>query len=84
MHGIVKDLSRNKQRVAVLTDYGYTVFDIEYGEVSVGDQISGNLDDHGSQSLTNQTTRQPLSVYIEAIQATPSSARSLLSRIWRN
>ncbi len=81
MLGIVKGLSRNKQRVAVLTDYGYTVFDIEYGEVSMGDEITGNLDDHGSQDLTNQTTRQELSVYIEAIQATPSAAQSLLSYI---
>jgi hypothetical protein len=81
MHGIVKGLSRNKLRAAVLTEYGYTVFDIEHGEVSIGDEISGNLDDHGSQDLTNQTTRQTLSVYIEAIQATPSNAQSLLSRI---
>lgn len=81
MNGIVKGLSRNKQRAAVLTDNGYTVFDIEDGEVSMGDEITGNLDDHGDQDLTNQTTRQRLSVYIEAIQATPAAAQSLLSRI---
>jgi hypothetical protein len=81
MQGIVKGLSRNKQRVAVLTDEGYTVFDINDGEVSVNDLITGVLDDHGSQDLTNQTTKQRLSVYIEAIQATSAAAQSLLSRI---
>ncbi|MGZ8252509.1 MAG: hypothetical protein ACXW1P_08390 [Methylophilaceae bacterium] len=81
MQGTVKGLSKNKQRIAVLTDYGYTVFDINDGEASINDQICGNLDDHGSQDLTNQTTGHKLSVYIEAIQATPASAQSLLSRI---
>jgi hypothetical protein len=81
MHGIVKGLSKNKQRVAVLTDYGYTVFDIHDGEASLNDEISGSLDDHGSQDLTNQTTKHSLSVYIEAIQATPAAAQSLLSHI---
>lgn len=81
MQGIVKGFSRNKQRVAVLTDEGYTVFDINDGEVSIDDLITGVLDDHGSQDLTNQTTKQKISVYIEATQATPTSAQSLLSRI---
>ena len=81
MQGIVKGLSKNKQRIAVLTDYGYTVFDINDGEASINDQISGNLDDHGSHDLMNQTTGHKLSVYIEAIQASPESAQSLLSHI---
>lgn len=63
MLGIVKGLTRNKQRAAVLTDYGYTVLYIEHGEVSIEYQITGNLDDHGSQGLTNQTTRKTLFVY---------------------
>lgn len=77
MKGIVKGFSKNKQRIAVLTDFGYTVLDIYDGEVSIGDEITGNLGDHGAQDLTKQT----LSAYIEAIQATPESAQSLLSRI---
>lgn len=79
MQGVVKGLSKNAQRVAVLTPEGYTVFDIHDGEVCMNDVITGALDDHGSQDLTNQTTRQKLSVYVEAIQATPAAARSLLS-----
>ena len=79
MQGIVKGLSKNNQRVAVVTDYGYTVFDIEHGEASLNDVIIGNLDDHGSHDLANQTTGHRLSVYIEAIQASKESAQSLLS-----
>lgn len=79
MNGIVKGISRNKHRIAVLTDYGYTVFDIEEGEASMGDVISGNLGAHGAQDLTNQTTGQRLCVYIEAIEATLISAQSLIA-----
>ncbi|MGL4768222.1 MAG: hypothetical protein ACRCV6_09135 [Formosimonas sp.] len=79
MQGIVKWLSQNNQRAAVLTDYGYTVFDIESGSVSYDDIVSGNLDEHGSDVLTNQTTGQTLSVDIEAIQVTASVVQSLIS-----
>ena len=62
----------------MLTERGYTVFDIENGEASLNDVIIGNLDDHGSHDLTNQTTRHKISVYIEAIQASLEFAQSLL------
>ena len=81
MKGIVQGYSRNRQRVAVLTDYGYTVFDMDHGEVSLGDAITGNLDDHGSMVLLNETTGHKLSVCIEAIQATKSAAESLLQAL---
>ncbi len=78
MKGIVQGLSRNKVRAAVRTEYGYTVIDIEFGEVSHGDILTGNLDDHGDQQLMNQTSGQTISVYTEAIQASKSAAESLL------
>lgn len=77
MKGIVKGLSRDRQRVAVETEYGYTVFDIEDGEADLEDKISGGLDDHGEQDLTNLTTGQTLTVYIDAIQASKKSALAL-------
>lgn len=80
MQGIVKGFSKSKQRIAVQTELGFTVFDRIHGDVSIGDVITGNLNEHGSQDLTNQTTQQTLSVYIEAIQASASVAQSLLSR----
>ena len=77
--GVVKGLSANRRRVAVLTDDGYTVFDIESGEPpSNEDAITGCLDDHGSTVLTNQTTGQTIDARVEAIHATRESARSLL------
>jgi hypothetical protein len=81
MQGTVKGISANKQRIAVITDYGYTVFDIEDGEVESGDVISGYLNEHGSQVLTNQTTGHKLYVYVEAIGASRETAISLLSRL---
>jgi len=79
MKGTVIGLSKDKQRAAVLTDLGYTVFDTEYDDLSIGDSITGNLNDHGFQVLTNQTTGRKLSAYIDAIQATQEAARSLLA-----
>lgn len=78
MKGIAQYVSSNRQRVAALTDEGYTVFDIEDGEVNPHDVLSGCLDDHGSTVLSNQTTGQKVHVYIEAIQASQASADHLV------
>lgn len=78
MKGLVKFINKSTDRIAVLTDDGYTVFDIEDGEVNMGDVISGNLNDHGSQNLIDQTKGHTLRVYIEAIQADAISVQSLL------
>lgn len=75
--GIVR--MKNKDRVAVETDHGYAVLDIQDGDVDIGDIITGHLNDHGSETVTNSTRKQTLSVYIEAIQATRESAQSLLA-----
>lgn len=78
MQGTVKGLSHNRQRAAVLTDSGYTVFDLVHGEVNLLDVISGDLDTHGAVEVTNLTTTRTLSAHIEAIQATPSAVQALL------
>lgn len=78
MDGVVHGYSRDRSRVAVVTALGYCVFDIKVGEVDIGDDISGCLDDHGSQELTNLSTGQRLDVFVEAIQATYAAAQSLL------
>ena len=74
MKGIVKSMSANKMRVAVLTEYGYTVFDVDDGNFTEGDIVSGSLDDHGFQVVTNESTGRKESVYIEAVQASSKSA----------
>lgn len=76
MHGIIKAI--RKGRIAILTNDGYTIADIEYGEANIEDVVTGALDDHGNAALINTTTGDSLDVYIEAIYATASSAGMLL------
>jgi hypothetical protein len=80
MKGIVRFISTNRIRVAVQTEYGYTVFDVEDGEFTEGDIVSGNLDDHGGQVVANESKRQRAFVCIEAVQADLVSAQSLCRR----
>lgn len=81
MKGTACYYSPKLQRVAVLTEYGYTVFDIEHGSVSIGDAISGDLNIHGGVTLFNETKKEQLAVFVEAIQATKQYALNLLSQI---
>lgn len=81
MKGIVKGISHCGIRVAVLTDYGYTVFDIYSGETSIGDVLIGSLDEHGEVELKNLNTGDSLDVFIEAIHATRDTAIQLLQSI---
>ncbi len=78
MQGTVKCLSANRQRAAVLTDNGYTVFDIISGEVEPEDILSGDLASHGGVDLANLTSGRTISVFVEAIHATQAAVRSLL------
>lgn len=78
MKGIVKYVDKSTGRTVLQTDDGYTVFDIHSEEVNIGDTISGNLNDLGSNNLFDQTTGHTLHVYIEATQADLVFARSLL------
>ena len=80
MQGIVKGVSASHHRIAVLTDEGYAILDLDDGEARMNDTITGVLDDHGDQEVTNTTTGHRLSVTIVAIQATRTAAQSLLSR----
>ena len=78
MKGIIQGFNPKIMRVAVLTDYGYTVFDADDGDFTIGDAVFGDLDNHGDASLRMESTGEILSVYIEAIQASKESAESLL------
>lgn len=80
MAAIVHIVSSNGVRAAVLTEYGYTVFDIIDGDVAVHDEVTGSLDDHGDAVIANATTGQTVAVYIEAIHATRESALLLCDR----
>ncbi len=81
MKGVVSGINKRILRVAVLTEYGYTVFDADDGEFAIGDVIFGDLDSHGEAHLKMGSTGETIFVYIEAIQATKDSAASLLRNI---
>jgi hypothetical protein len=78
IYGLVRGMSKDRTRFAVLTDRGFTVFDTDDSDIEMNHEISGSLEDHGDVVLVNKTTGQIISAYIEAIQATRESARSLL------
>ncbi len=78
MKGIVHNINPSTMRVSVLTDYGYTVFDTDSGNFSIGNTVIGDLDNHGDAVLKMESTGETVSVYIEAIQATKECAESLL------
>lgn len=80
MKATVFGLNKGSQRAAVFTEIGYVVFDILDGEVSIKDEISGALDEHGDQALVNLTTGDILNVCIQAIGATKENAAALLSQ----
>lgn len=74
--GVVCDV--NKHRAAAMTDDGYTIFDIEEGEVQIGDTVLGDLHAHGSREVFNVTKDQALFIFIEAKKITHESAQYLL------
>jgi hypothetical protein len=76
MRGIIKGIQR--ERIAILTDYGYTIADVQDGEFNINDSVSGDLDDHGDCLLVNHTTGQTLSVQVVAIQTNTETARDML------
>lgn len=78
MKGIIRGHNTQCTRYAILTDPGYTIADLEEGELNINDVVTGNLNDHGEVSLLNHTTGARATVYVEAIQATESNARTLL------
>ena len=78
MKGIVCGISSNKVFYAVRTDLGYTVFEVRHGDISLGDEIFGDLDSHGDANLRNHSQGNVIEAYVQAIQATKQAAERLL------
>ena len=49
MKGIIQGFNPRIMQVAVLTDYGYTVFDADDSDFNIGDVVYGSLDNHGTE-----------------------------------
>lgn len=65
-------------RFAVTTPEGFSIVDVVIGELSVGDQVRGNLWTLGATLLENDTTGEIVEVFVEAVHASRAAAESLL------
>lgn len=79
MKGIVHQLNARLARYAIQTDQGFTVADLIDGELTLNDEVSGILDEHGEVALKNLTTGDLVEVRIEAFYASLQSAAKLLA-----
>jgi hypothetical protein len=80
MQGTVQSIGRTGL-VAVFTERGeYTVFDPQgYESLEVGDQVSGNLDNLGTETLVNNSKGNRFKAFVDCIHADQATARKLLS-----
>ena len=76
--GVICGYHAHLQRFAVRTDHGYSVVDVQEGELSLHDQVTGMLEDHGLVVLTNRTTGEDVEVCVEAVHASREAVEALL------
>lgn len=77
MKGVIRAINSRNGRVAIETDFGYTVVEVvSLDDVEVGAEVVGDLDSHGRAHVT--VNGNMLSVDVEAIHATRSAALDLL------
>lgn len=68
------------RRVAIITDWGYTVADIKTGSVRTRDLVAGEVETLGPSTWTNLSTGLPITVVVTHIQATMVGAERLMQR----
>lgn len=78
--GDVRMLNLAKQRVAAVTDWGYTVADINEGELRLRDVVEGPFEATGRCTWNNLSTGLPVSVTVTHVQATMIGAERLVQR----
>lgn len=78
--GTVNLINPKRGMVVVQIDHGdFTVFEVLCSyEINLGDEIVGNLNSLGGETLYNRTKNEHFDVFIEDIHATPDNARQLL------
>jgi hypothetical protein len=79
MIGKVIGYNSNKGMAAVKTNNGITVFKILGGyDISLDDEIEGNLNTHAGEKLLNKTKNEVIEVFIEGIQCSTEVAEDML------
>jgi len=76
----VKLVDLDRRRVAIITDWGYTVADLKEGALRLLDIVEGEMDAIGRSIWTNLSTGLPVSVVITHVQATKAGAQQLVER----
>ncbi len=76
----VRILNPEERRVALITDWGYTVASILSGELRLHDVVEGAFETAGRAHWTNLSTGQPVSVTVTHVQATMLGAERLVRR----
>jgi hypothetical protein len=80
MMGVIVAVSRVNGFVAIRTSSGeYTVAELLGAEVAIGDEVSGELESLGGETLVVLSSRTRISVYIQDIHATAEGAKRLLA-----
>lgn len=76
----VSGINHEKQRVAIITDWGYTVTDINAGQLKLQDVVVGEFEKLGSNDWQNLSTGKAVSVTVTHAQVTRIGADALLYR----
>ncbi|AXQ29414.1 hypothetical protein D0B54_12270 [Solimonas sp. K1W22B-7] len=76
----VRILNVAKRRVAVVTDWGYTVAETNEGELRLRDVVEGPFEATGRCTWNNLSTGLPVSVTVTHVQATMIGAERLVQR----
>lgn len=81
MRGTVTFLSRNRGIVVVQWDDGFAVVENLGGDLDVGDELDGDWDALGSETVRNLTKSDTLDVFLEGSLGSPGQAIAEAARM---
>lgn len=80
MKGRVIEVNQTRGMIAIETDGGITVAELlDSDDIEVGEEVSGDLEAHGGETLRKVSTNEQIEVYIQGVHCSPANARSLMA-----
>lgn len=79
MEGRIVFVNHKREMAALLTDGGYTVFELLGSEVDAGDVITGDLESLGRETWQNATKKEKIDVAVEDIHCSRAIAIRFIS-----
>lgn len=76
----VRLVDADMRRVAIITDWGYTVADIKTGTLRTRDVVEGEVETLGDSTWTNVSTGLPVKVVVTHVQTTMLGAERIMQR----